>query len=313
MTKQEFKRSTVVIETPVSILHQFSIGSGVPIFVVPPHAGRHGNISQNLIDALVLAGYPTYAYELLPATQSTKDTSIADLIEILDRCVETILHLTQTKRVLIVGLCQGAWLSALYTAKYPHKIVGYVNFAGPINTKTGQDNVIEKYMKTPNVLEKSQALVRLNNGIQLGIAQWLAFSMVSPQETYLKRWMDIWWYIANGDSEKIKKWQRDNGWHDYTIDLAGNQFLDCLKNHFFHNKLFDGTWIIDGETYPLSNITCPVHLYAGNDDLITHPQQVFDMADKVSGPSYKTLFPRAGHTKVFTGKKEIATFINDIS
>lgn len=311
MKNQEFKRSTVVIETPVFILHQFNIEPGIPIFVVPPHAGRHGNIAQNLIDKCVKAGRQTYAVELLSATQETKNTSISDLVAMLKTCQEYIGPVID-----LVGLCQGGWLSAIFAAKYHGVVRKLALHASPINTQTGEDNCIEKYMKILFIIEYQKVVVAINGGIQPGYLQWFAFAMVNPKAVYIDRWTEMQRLIWDSDENGLEKWKKNNAWHDTPQDLAGVWFLDCLEHHFGLNDLYNGKWIVNNELVDLSRITCPVWLYAGEDDEITHQKQLFDLGNKVSGPVIKILFQGARHTKIFTGRKELevfkSTFIGEV-
>lgn len=303
--KQEFKRNEVVFENEVFRFHKFNEGEGVPVFVVPPHAGRHGNVAQNLIDAFVKEGRIVYSYELLPCT---KDTSIEDLINILYRCCKYI-----DEPVNLIGLCQGAWLSAMFTSLHQDMVKTYTNSAGPINTKTGCDNIIEKYMEIPFVYDYHKMVVNFNGGIQPGILQWLAFSFVNPVFVYQKRWFDGLNTLCRNNEEEIKKWKKNNDWYDYPIDLSGNWFLNCLKNHFLYNRLYNGSWRVFGKEVNLKNITCPVYLYAGDKDDITHWRQVFDMGNVISSKEiYKILFEDAGHTKSFCGKEEVKTIVNNL-
>ncbi len=303
MNKQEFKRSNVIITTPVFILHQFNIGSGVPIFVVPPHAGRHGNIAQNLIDKCVSTNRSTFAVELLSATQETKNTSISDLVAMLKICQEYIGPVLD-----IIGLCQGGWLSAIFAAKCPDVVRRLALHASPINTHTGEDNCIESYMETPYIIEYQKVVVAMNGGIQPGYLQWLAFSMVNPKAVYIDRWAEMQRLVWSGDKKGLVKWKKNNAWHDTPQDLAGAWFLDCLEHHFGNNDLYEGRWVVDGESVDLSKITCPVWLYAGDEDEVTHPKQLFDIENKINGPVIKTLFEGAGHTRIFTGPKELEIF-----
>jgi poly(3-hydroxyalkanoate) synthetase len=212
----------------------------------------------------------------------------------------------------LVCLCQGAWLGAIYTSKYPHRVARYANFAGPINTKTGaKPNKMEDYCNSMS-LEYHKMVVALNNGIQPGLFQWYSFSMVSPAEVYFGRWCDLAWAIYDGNTKEYKKLRRNNEWYDHPIDLDGLWFLECLENHFKDNKLYLGSWIIGNEPVDLSKITCDVFLYGGEDDIITHPEQVFGLADVISSKNVKkTTFPKAGHTKVFVGTNELKQFVGD--
>ncbi len=303
MIKQEFKRSEIVIETPVYRLHHFNTGTGVPIFVLPPHAGRHGCITQRLIDKCVGQGRTVYAFELLPATRKTANTSISDLLSAISECHNHIGEIID-----LVAVCQGGWLGAIYAAKHPESINKLAAFAAPFNCKTGEDNCIENYMKTPFILDYQRMMVAMNGGIQPGYMQWLAFSMVKPEFVYFDRWTDMQKMVWSGDDKGLEKWKKNNAWYDSPQNIAGTWFIESLKHHFRDNDLFEGRWVIDGEAVDLSRIKCPVWLYAGSADEITHQKQVFDLEYKVSGPVTKILFEGAGHTKVFVGTQELEAF-----
>jgi poly(3-hydroxyalkanoate) synthetase len=229
---QKFERVTeTIIKNDVYSLHYFApdraIKYGLPCFVVPPHAGRHGNIAQKMIDTCVKNCRPTYTVELHSATHTTRDTSIQDLVNMLYDCQSAIIDHNNTYKVDLICLCQGAWLGAIYTARHQHRVDRYANFAGPINTKTGEDNIIEKYCSSMNI-GAHEAVVLSHGGIQPGYLQWLSFSMVSSYETYVGRWISFATAIMKDDEEEIKKQKRNNDWYDCTMDLAGNWFLDCL-------------------------------------------------------------------------------------
>lgn len=305
--KQSFKRNEVVVDTPIYTLHKFHkpAAAGTPVFIVPPHAGRHGNIVQRLIDICVEEGRPVYAYELKSATQETKDTSIEDLVSILSSCIWCIGN-----PVDLICNCQGAWLGALLTARYPYLVKRYVNFVGPINLHTGQDNIIENYMKRPNVLEYHQKKVDDNSGIQLGSDQWFAFSMVNPWETYIGRFATQAQNLIFNRTKEIEKWENNESWYDDPQDLAGTWFMESLDHHFKNNRIYNGTMpkILGGDVN-LKNITCPVYLFGGGADPITHHQQVTDMANVVGSDEIHTVvFPDEGHTSSFVKEKPLKIF-----
>jgi len=323
--KQEFKNSVEVLENSIYTLHYFPMAksqpttSNEPVFIIPPHAGRHPSIAQNMIDKCVSEGRHTYAFELKPATARTANTGIGHLIIALCMCSEKITDRHDGHKIGYIGLCQGAWLSAIYLSMFVHNANAsfYCNFAGPINTKTGQENIIEKYCRNVDI-DIHRTVVNLNGGLQLGIYQWLSFAMVDPRYVFVDRWTDLYSFTMqalfsfNGIS-KLKKWFKNNSWYDTSQDIAGTWFLDCLENHFIENKLYNGTWNVGYATPNLKDIKCPVYLYAGDEDEITHFQQVFDM-EKVVGSTevQKTLFAGAGHTKVFVGKDELEYFAKEV-
>ena len=305
--KQSFKSQRVLIDTPFFKLHAFhgDDATGRPVFIVPPHAGRHGNIVKRLADTCVAQGVPVYAYELKSATQETKGLTIEGMVLILDECVKCV-----GEPVELIGVCQGAWLGALFTARFPELVTKYVNFVGPINTKTGQENSIEKYMKQPGIIEYHQKKVDDNGGIQLGSDQWFAFSMLEPWETYFGRFCTQAQNLFFNKTEAIEKWEHNNSWHDDKQNLAGAGFMEIMEWHFRDNRIYEGTFpkILGGDVN-LKRITCPVFLFAGGTDNITSTRQVLDMANVVGSIEiHSEIFEDDGHTNAFNREESLNKF-----
>ncbi len=305
---QEFKNSDVVYEDAVIKFHHFhGARSKGPVLVNPPHAGRHGDVTQNLIDRLRLAGSDTYAAELKSATSRTANTSVSDLVNNIYNCIDIIGN-----PVDLLGVCQGGWVSTIATAQRQDLVKRLALFAAPINTQTGENNGIEEYCANINMTYHKE-IVRLHGGVQPGYMQWLSFAVANPVPVFMGRWVKLYNLCVEQDTVGIKKWVSNNGWYDSPQDLAGAWFLDALENHFAKNKLFKGEWVINGKTVNLADITCDIFVYSGEDDDITHPEQSRTILDVVSSKhkSY-TCFEEAGHTYVFTGEECVDKALTDM-
>lgn len=305
---QKFHNNDVIYEDNIIKLHHFhGERNKSSAFIVPPHAGRHGNIVQNLADALRKDGRDTYAYELKDANYTNCHTSIGDLVNELDICMGVI-----DKDVDMLGVCQGGWLSSIYTAQHSSRVNRLALFAAPINTQTGEKNSIEEYCKTIN-MPYHQMIVNMNLGIQPGYMQWLAFAISNPLPVFMQRYFDLYNSFIDNDIKAVNKWIKNNSWYDSPINLAGTWFLDALENHFAKNKLFRGEWVINGRIVDLSKINCDIFVYSGEDDDITHPEQAMAILDVVSSKNKSyTCFEGAGHTAVFVRPACIKRAMNDL-
>ncbi len=308
---QNFERSTVLHKDAYTELHRFSkqsTGGRDPIFIFPPFAGRSGNVTQNLIDALVADGRSVYAYMLKSATLETADLNMEMLIKkLLD-----YQNMFVGSPIELVGTCQGGWLASIYAALFPYRVSRLSTFAAPIDTNTGKDNVIERYCKSSNI-DVHKLFVQMNGGIQPGWAQWLSFAISAPYEVFVGKYAKLATALIRDDSAAVAKWNKNDAWYNEPFNLAGPWFLDALENHFFNNKLYKGKWCLFGEYIDLTDIDCPVHVYSGANDDITHPAQAFGLVELVENlvPTTYKCFEGAGHTKVFTGKDEIKYFIEE--
>jgi poly(3-hydroxyalkanoate) synthetase len=310
MKKQKFERCEVVIDTPVFrlLLFNTSIKITTPVVIGPPTAGRHPCVVQKLADRCVKQGVTTFVIELKEATHETRNTSIFDLVEIYHSCINFI-----GEEVDLIGVCQGGWLSTLYTSLYPETVKRLAIFSAPINTQTGQYNIIERYMKLPEIISFHKCIVAINHGIQKGSLQWIAFSMVDPFYNYYLQWIKLYSATWSGDKKAITKMTRDVSWNINYQDIAGNWILDCLDNFFKKNLLYKGGWKVGSKIANLKNIKCPVYLNIGKEDDITHPQQLFDIVNVISTMPwniYKILFDNTGHTAAFTKDKNLNRFFN---
>ena len=102
----------------VATLRDFSTDArtqAVPTLLLPPQAGHHSCIvdftpRQSQVSVALESGLDRlYVLEWLPATEETKDVSIAEVIETMDTAIDEI-----GGPVHLVGDCQGGWLAALY-------------------------------------------------------------------------------------------------------------------------------------------------------------------------------------------------------
>lgn len=315
----KFVRGEVVFETETVRLHKFSspisFPLDTPVLIIPPHAGRTGCIVQNMVDALVKEGKTVYAYDLKSATFETRYTSVLDLIQFQKDFISLIKQIAGSDDPIdVIGVCQGGWIAAMFTALYPKEVKRLALFAAPINTKTGENNSIEEYCKE-DIMPLARLIVKLNYGIQPGFCQWMAFALANPAPVFYDRYMKKFKMILEGDQARIAKWNHNENWYDTPVNLAGVWFLDALENHFKKNKLFGGEWRLGpGATPNLNQITCPLFVYAGGKDTITHPRQALDITRKVNTPPqdiHTKVFVNDGHTNVFCRKSSIDFFITE--
>lgn len=302
MQKWEIENKTIH-ETPVFKLRQFSSGDQTPVFVVPPHAGRHGSVAANMVKkCLEQSNTPVYTFELLSATQDTKNTSLSDFVNSIKTCVELM-----DTPIKLVGLCQAGVPCVSLTALYPELISKLAIHAAPLNPHADPENRITKACNE-STWPLFKAIVEVNGGIQPGWVQWMNFALGSPYEVFFQRHFDEFLTIMDGATEKIKKMRRNRNWYDSPQDLAGVWYLEVVRDLFIRNKLIKNKLVINNRVVNLKDIICDVHLFAGMDDDITSPSQILIHKDLFGGDAYHYRFSDCGHTKVFTGKEELECF-----
>jgi poly(3-hydroxybutyrate) depolymerase len=284
----------IVLEQDQLVLRRFNKADSTEpaILIVPPNAGHHSNIAERLLETYVnlMPERNIYAIEWLQA--KGYEYSLDDMIREIDASVQAaggVVH--------IIGLCQGAWASAIYAALYPDNIVSYTNAAGPIDFAAGDGKIKQGCEIMPFSFFKNMVLC--SGGVQKGTSQVIGFKSLNFYDRYVGDYVDLWTAICAGDETQIERWERFKGWYEHTVDLNGEWYLEAVEKLFKGNQLINGKLEILGERVNLGNITCPVFLLAGENDDITLPDQLFNMEKYVSGSVTKYIVKDAGHIGVF--------------
>lgn len=107
---------------------------------------------------------------MLPAmvNSDNKNISIDDMVSYIIECIQII------GKCHIVGLCQGAWASALALTQLENPVHTYINANGPIDTHTDSSNEIYQWCQLiPSIFY--DIMVTLSGGVQLGMNQLIGF------------------------------------------------------------------------------------------------------------------------------------------
>src|SRR5438105_9526380 len=168
----------VMLDLRTMILRDYSspAAQGVPTIVDAPYAGHSAMIAdyhkgQSLIETLFANGVDRlFLTDWKSATDDMKDLEIDQYLAELDVCIDDL-----GARVNLVGLCQGGWLSAMYAARFRHKVNRLVLAGAPIDTDAGDCPV--KRMAHTYPTEFFEELVALGGGLMRGtimLAGWKA-------------------------------------------------------------------------------------------------------------------------------------------
>jgi poly(3-hydroxyalkanoate) synthetase len=300
-----------VLRTPFAHVHDFSPANAdpgvVPTLVLPPQAGHSSHVvdfapGQSQLAVILDAGLTRlYAMEWRAATAATKDTTITDYLDVVDRAI-----VLAGGRVNLVGDCQGGWLAAIYAALHPDRVHTLTLAGAPIDFHAGESVIAASTRVLTRALGMApyHALVALNGGNMSGRAVLANFIAMQPQAE-IGRQLQLLAHLD--DPAHVERYQVFEDWFKHTQDIPGAFYL-WLVEHLFHgNELIDGRLVVDGRRADLANITCPLYLLAGARDHITPPPQLFAAADAVGTPSSEIVQRTAegGHLGLFTGSRAL--------
>jgi poly(3-hydroxybutyrate) depolymerase len=300
----------IVFESPIARLRDFSTSHApglVPTLVLPPQAGHASCVvdysaEQSQMQTILASGLErAVSLDWIGATQETKDASVEDYLDVIDRAIEHC-----GGRVNLIGDCQGGWLATIYAALYPEKINTLTLAGAPIDFHAGEPVVHEvlRRLAPGGDLQFYEALVEADGGVLKGEHMVSGFVLIQPGAE-ISRQIDLLLHLD--DEHHVARYGQFEDWFKHTQDIPGGFYLWIVRHLFRDNELIDGTIRISGRQVDLANISMPLYLLAGATDHITPPDQVFAIADVVSTPPelVRRHLTTGGHLGLFMGHEAL--------
>ena len=274
--------------------------SAQPVLIDAPYAGHSATIAdfakgQSLVETLQQCGLQrVLVTDWKSATDAMKDFDIDNYLADLNVAVDSV-----GGKVHLIGLCQGGWMSAMFAARFPGKVLSLVLAGSPIDTDAGDGSI----KKIARAMPASffEEMVAAGGGRMLGKVMLAGWKNMHPDEQYLEKYIDLYQHIE--DKSYIKRTERFERWYENPIDLPGRWYLQAITELFKENRLAKGAFVALGQTISLRDIKVPLYLLAGESDDITTKEQVFNAEKLVGTPAneiVKKLVP-GGHIGLFMG------------
>jgi len=295
----------ILLDLDTMRLREFGARDGPAVLVDAPYAGHSSAIAdyakgQSLIETLLAAGVArVLATDWKPASPAMRDFDIDKYLAEINVAVDEAGGEAQ-----LVGLCQGGWMSAMYAARFPEKVLSLVLAGAPIDTDAGDGPIRKIAHSLP--MSFYEELVRSGGGRMLGLTMLAGWKSMHPEQQYVDKYLDLYRHIE--DKSYVKRTEQFERWYENPIDLPGRYYLQAIELLFKQNRLAKGTFVALGRTLDLKAIGVPLYLLAGADDDITTKEQVFNAAALVATPEskiVKKLVP-GGHIGLFMGSHTLA-------
>jgi poly(3-hydroxybutyrate) depolymerase len=299
----------IVFEAPLARLRDFSSSRRrvVPTLVLPPQAGHDSCIvdysaEQSQMRTILEAGLErAFSLDWVGATRETKDASIEDYIDVVERAVEHC-----GGRVNLIGDCQGGWLATIYAALYPERVSTLTIAGAPIDFHAGEPVIHEviRRVAPDGDLRFYEALVAMGGGVLEGRHMLSGFILIQPGAE-ISRQIEL--LLNLHDPAHVARYREFEDWFKHTQDVPGAFYLWIVRNLFRDNALVGGSLEVRGQKVDLSRIDMPLELMAGATDHITPPDQVFALATHASTPDAQVSrhTSTGGHLGLFMGHEAL--------
>ena len=298
----------VVLDEAAFCLRLFGGESrGRPTLIIPPQAGQHSNIcdfnlpGRSLVQTCLDHGRgPVYAVEWKSAVPARKDESLDDLMDFTRACLDKV-----GGKVHLIGLCQGGWQAAVYTALFPEQIATLTLAGAPIDFGAGDGFLKDLVHSLP--MSFYEYLVEIGQGVMKGDFLKMGFKNLKPLDRYWGVYLDL---MARVEDEKyLMRYRPFRDWYEYPMHLPGKWYLQAVSELFRENRLVRGELKVKDCLVDLKRIECPVVLVAGQRDHITPVDQLFNSEKYVSSENIaKILIPDCGHIGVFMGVQSLRDY-----
>ncbi len=299
----------IVFEAPLARLRDFSVSRKrvVPTLVLPPQAGHDSCIvdysaEQSQMRTIVECGLErAFSLDWVGATQKTKDASIEDYMDVVDRAIDHC-----GGRVNLIGDCQGGWLATIYAALHPERVNTLTIAGAPIDFHAGEPVIHEvlRRVSPDGDMRFYETLVQMGGGVLEGRHMLAGFILIQPGAE-ISRQIELLLHLD--DPAHVARYREFEDWFKHTQDVPGAFYLWIVRHLFRDNALISGSLEVRGQKVELANIDMPLELMAGATDHITPPDQVFALATHASTPSEQVTrhVSTGGHLGLFMGHEAL--------
>jgi len=244
-------------------------------------------------------GYPDHIDKFL-----TMEDYVDDYI---NNSVDFIRKQHNLDKINLLGICQGATLSTIYTALYPEKVKNFVSLVMPFDFSTDDGLLFSwsKSMDIDNMINSFSGLVPgdvMNNG----------FNMLKPFQLSIDKYLGF--IDKLDDKEAILDFLRMEQWIYDSPDQAGPMLSKFINDLYKENKLINNELELGGRIVNLENIDMPVLCILAQKDHLVAPASTRPFINHIASTDKTLLEFPVGHIGIFVSSKaqnEVAPAISN--
>jgi polyhydroxyalkanoate synthase len=247
---------------------------------------------RSVVRRLLEAGHDVYLIDWNEPSRLDQHLGLHDYVNrYMDNCVDEVRDRSGQDDINILGYCMGGTFSAIYTSLYPEKVNAlglmaaglYFENTGGVLEEWGSEEyydpeaVVETYGNVPATM--------LDDG----------FKLLDPVDNYVGKYVSLYENMENDDF--VENFARMERWLDEAIDLAGQAYVEFLRDIYQDNSLYKNEMELNGEHVDTNNITVPMLQIMGEYDHLIPPAASKPFNDVVGTPEedIKTIEYPTGH------------------
>lgn len=223
---------------------------------------------RSMIRSLLKQGMDVYLIDWGYPSRADRWLTLDDYINgYIDNCVDFIREQHGLDKINLLGICQGGTMSLCYTSLHTDKIKNLTVMVAPVDFHaTGkQPGLISLWGGDLDPRIMVDALGNIPGDLMN-----FGFLMLQPFALMIQKYADMIDMVD--DKQKLLNFLRMEEWIFDSPDLAGEAYVEFVKNFFQENKLIKGEYELGGQKVDLKNINMPVlNVFAEKDHLVPPP------------------------------------------
>lgn len=263
---------------------------------------------RSIVKNWLSAGLDVYMVDWGYPDHIDKFLTMEDYVDgYLDNAVNFIRKQHNLDKINLLGICQGATMSTIYTALNPDKIKNLVTLVMPFDFST-DDGLLFSWSKSMDI----DNMIDSFSGLVPGDVMNHGFNMLKPFQLTVDKYLDF--IDKLDDKEAILDFLRMEQWIYDSPDQAGPMLSKFIKDLYRENKLMKNQLEVGGRLVDLNKIDMPVLCILAQKDHLVPPASTRPFIDHIASTDKTLLEFPVGHIGVFVSskaQKEVAPSISN--
>ncbi|MBX0295865.1 poly(3-hydroxyalkanoate) polymerase subunit PhaC [Haloarcula nitratireducens] len=245
---------------------------------------------RSVVRRLLEAGHDVYLLDWNEPSRLDQHLTLDDYVNrYIDNCVDVVRERSGQDRINILGYCMGGTMSVMYAALHREKVNALgLMAAGLCFDQTGgvlEEWGSDEYYDPEDVVETFGNVPA--NMLDIG------FALMDPVDNYVSKYIRL---AENLENEAfVENFGRMEKWLGDGIDMAGDTYVQFLRDVYQDNKLYKNELEVGGEHVDLDNLDMPVLQLMGEYDHLIPPAASKPFNDVIPSEDTRTIEFSTGH------------------
>ncbi|WP_121821562.1 class III poly(R)-hydroxyalkanoic acid synthase subunit PhaC [Halostella salina] len=245
---------------------------------------------RSVVQTLLDNGFDVYLIDWGEPSKLDASLTLDDYVSrYIDNCVDVVRERSGQDSINVLGYCMGGTMSVMYSALHPEKVRNLGLMAAGL-CFAGDGGVLElwggeEYYDPEKVTETFDNVP----------AEFLdvGFALMDPVANGVTKYVRLYENIE--DEDFVENFARMEEWLGDGIDVAGDTYVQFLRDIYQGNKLYNNELELDGKPIDLDELEMPILQIVAEYDHLIPPEASKPFNDVVPSDDVTTMEFPTGH------------------